>query len=141
MAYCRRSEDSDVYMYATHNGTIECSGCGLQGVDGTVFIYRRDALAHLNLHLSWGHLVPQGATERLQSEVVSNGWMVTIGDDYEEEQEVLFFVAVEQINNNGTCLFELRAVCVDCPEIEFLPYVDEEFCYSLTRKKSALGAE
>lgn len=72
MAYCRVGEDSDVYMYPTTD-SIVCCGCILDDMDGTEFILRRDAILHLELHITWGHKVPNYAFERLELEILTKG--------------------------------------------------------------------
>ncbi len=73
MALCRIDKDSDVYMYATNNDTIVCSGCLLDKVDANEFIYRRDAIAHLKLHKQWGHKVSDYVIEELEEEIKELG--------------------------------------------------------------------
>lgn len=73
MAYCRVNEDSDVYMYPTMDNSIVCCDCLLKNIDGTEFIFRRDALLHLNPHKTWGHKVPDYAFERLEHEILTEG--------------------------------------------------------------------
>jgi len=80
MAYCRISEDSDIYMYPTHDDTIICCGCLLEGVDGTEFIFRKDALAHLRLHRTWGHRVPGYLIKGMVEEVKEYGNKTEAGE-------------------------------------------------------------
>jgi hypothetical protein len=65
MAVCRFGEDSDVYVYYSTQGGIECSRCSLLGNS----LYRanneHEMIAHLNKHKAAGDHVPADAFERL----------------------------------------------------------------------------
>lgn len=75
MAYCRFSDESDVYMYHHVDGYIVCCMCSLGIV---VHIEtRKDAHNHLMLHKERGDKVPKEALEKLQDE------MLKIGDKVE----------------------------------------------------------
>lgn len=91
MAYCRFSEDSDVYMYWHVAGAIECCACKYtpvyeEGKGPVINVYEGkeiravwkeefpefetfdDAIAHLEKHRADGHLVPDRAFERLRKD-------------------------------------------------------------------------
>lgn len=73
MSYCRFESESDVYMYESVRGYIECCWCRFDnGGDRCPHFYSRaDALSHLFKHLSVGHRVPYYAIEELQSEIAA----------------------------------------------------------------------
>jgi hypothetical protein len=65
MAVCRFNDDSDVYVYYSVLGGIDCCGCILLGRGA--FVARDEAamITHLNEHVAAGHKVPAKAFERL----------------------------------------------------------------------------
>ena len=78
MSYCRKSEDSDVYVVSTGYG-YECVNCLLKpkykletGIINlhlsTVCQTPDHMLIHLGIHQRKGHLVPERATKRLRTE-------------------------------------------------------------------------
>lgn len=69
MSYCRFS-NSDVYMFASVNGGIECCACALQKKDITSvnFNTEEEAINHLYEHKKAGHYVPKKAITRLKKE-------------------------------------------------------------------------
>lgn len=68
MAYCRFSDDSDVYVFADLDGWLECCRCDLTGDAGS-FRTRdvRDMIRHLERHRAAGHKVPEKVFERLRA--------------------------------------------------------------------------
>ncbi len=72
MAYCRMSEDSDVYVIATMEGknkVWECVGCTLTKEHyGKTAHTRTQMLTHLTHHRGVGDKVPTHAVARLQRE-------------------------------------------------------------------------
>lgn len=67
MSYCRFWwNDSDVYVFASVYGGIECCGCKLEG-DLTVNT-PEEMIEHLMEHREAGHTVPEFALERLREE-------------------------------------------------------------------------
>jgi len=72
MSYCRWSEDSDVYVIQSGD-VIECLGCSLKAIEATEFIFRRDAIRHLETHIELGHRVPESAIRRLRREIQLSG--------------------------------------------------------------------
>ena len=113
MAYCRFSSNGDVYLYPHSAGFIECYACLLapthiqnnSGLAELLELYpeqfpnlytpepvhdsvelntRSEALAHLDLHRTAGHRVPEYAFEFLRNELMQLGEYVTpslIDDD------------------------------------------------------------
>ena len=78
MSYCRRGEDSDVYIVSTGYG-YECVNCLLKprynsAVNmanshlSTVCQTQDHMLIHIKKHQRAGHLVPERAIKRLQTE-------------------------------------------------------------------------
>jgi hypothetical protein len=63
MSICRFSDDSDVYVYRSIEGGIECGGCRL----GAKFNApnAEAMLAHLQKHIAVGHRVPADALQEL----------------------------------------------------------------------------
>ena len=59
MAFARFGHDSDVYVYASTDGGVECCGCHLHGERSFPSFFDADSLlAHLNDHIEAGHRVP-----------------------------------------------------------------------------------
>jgi len=85
MAYCRWSEDSDVYLYCTGIDiddpgppTWVCADCGMRPPgshsqnDSTVEMHTREAvLEHLLEHRAAGHKVPEDALDRIREEIAA----------------------------------------------------------------------
>lgn len=76
MSYCRVSPNSDVYMYDSGYGKIDCDWCDLTERKAPGFFpptvtltSREEAMNHLLEHRKAGHLVPQYAIDRLQNEI------------------------------------------------------------------------
>ena len=68
MALCRFGSDSDIYVYYSTHGGIECCGCTL--VEGGMFNVASEAqmIVHLEEHRRAGHKVPDVALEDLLAE-------------------------------------------------------------------------
>ena len=66
MSVCRFGDQSDVYVFYSTHGGIECCRCDL--LDGNHFNAPDEAgmIAHLEAHLAAGHRVPQEAFEELR---------------------------------------------------------------------------
>jgi len=65
MAYCRFSNQSDVYFYESSQGGFVCERCSIYS--GTLLTFD-DAIAHLQAHIKAGHMVPSNAIEELLSD-------------------------------------------------------------------------
>ena len=67
MAICRFGSDSDVYVYYSIYGGLECCGCRL---NEKVFKARdeREMLSHLERHRAAGHRIPAAAFDDLAAE-------------------------------------------------------------------------
>jgi hypothetical protein len=90
MAYARRNsgikpfgykrERSDVYVFGSISGVLECCACRLRPEgDWFGFFYtksRSEMVKHLQEHRQIGHKVPWSATRRLKREIRQ------IGDDF-----------------------------------------------------------
>lgn len=76
MAYCRRSETSDVYMYGHVDGYIHCGLCSMSGVSTTIFSTRSAAIRHLRKHRDQGDKVPDGAFDKLIEDIATSGDLV-----------------------------------------------------------------
>lgn len=70
MSYCRKSKDSDVYVYFSDQ--YVCGECELQFADVRLETPIQ-MLEHLVRHRKQGDLVPDAAIERLQQDV-KRGW-------------------------------------------------------------------
>ncbi len=69
MSYCRKNEESDVYMYATESDIV-CQECKIiSGKDDICCPNAYKALRHLLWHRREGHKVPQSAIDRLEGEI------------------------------------------------------------------------
>lgn len=62
MAYCRFSNQSDVYLYESSQGGFICERCSVNTGDLLTF---DDAIAHLQAHIQAGHMVPPNAIGEL----------------------------------------------------------------------------
>ena len=70
MSYCRFTEDSDVYVFPSVYGGIECCACSLSSPGKNVsFPTQEEMIEHLREHQDTGDLVPGYAFERLQREI------------------------------------------------------------------------
>ena len=76
MSYCRRSDESDVYMVGTKDH-LECLACEFfKKRYSPTFKRRSIAIFHLARHKAAGHKVLKGAVDRLWKEIEE------VGDDY-----------------------------------------------------------
>jgi hypothetical protein len=66
MSVCRWSDDSDVYVYYSIFGGIECSRCLLNGARIFNALDEPEMLAHLEQHKAAGHRVPCDAFDELR---------------------------------------------------------------------------
>ena len=69
MSYCRFSDSSDVYVYASVNGGLECCTCALHDEGCPNFQTAQAMIAHLEEHQRSGHQVPDHAFDRLRSDI------------------------------------------------------------------------
>lgn len=65
MAVCRFGESSDVYVYYSTQGGIECSRCTLLGHSIFRATDEQEMIAHLEKHKAAGDRVPVEAFEEL----------------------------------------------------------------------------
>jgi hypothetical protein len=65
MAYCRFSDQSDVYVYQTMEDIFECCGCIIPPKTIRRFETYDLIIEHLNTHKKLGHKVPQSAIDEL----------------------------------------------------------------------------
>ena len=72
MSYCRMGDESDVYVFKSTFGYIECCYCPLES-KSVQLETRKQALAHLIKHRRHGHQVPQEVFDRLQAELKEEG--------------------------------------------------------------------
>lgn len=74
MSYARIGVYSDVYVFHSAGGWLECCGCSLTEPEGdAIFGFARidtprRMLRHLDEHVSHGHLVPDFAYDRIREE-------------------------------------------------------------------------
>lgn len=76
MSYARFSGYSDVYIFSHAGGFIQCCGCSLaKDEDGGVFNFgftnlntAREALQHLDVHVSEGDKVPTDTFRRIRED-------------------------------------------------------------------------
>ena len=70
MSYCRFAWDgSDVYVFGSGDGVIECCGCSLKGDLGRFASKTaKEMIEHLLEHRKKGDCVPQYAIDRLKEE-------------------------------------------------------------------------
>ncbi len=73
MAYCRKSDTSDVYMYGHVDGFIHCALCDLTKTSMTIFNTRSAAIRHLRKHRDYGNRIDEQAIDRLIEEIASKG--------------------------------------------------------------------
>lgn len=73
MSFARFGPESDVYLFLSVNGRLECCGCSLS--DKWTYQTTDALLAHLDAHEAAGHKVPASARERLIEDRAEN-------DDY-----------------------------------------------------------
>jgi hypothetical protein len=71
MSYCRKGQDSDIYMFPMYDESntlsIVCYECPLNHGDSMLYDTPSEALAHLRHHQSVGHKVLESAITRLQT--------------------------------------------------------------------------
>ena len=73
MSYARFAEDSDVYVYASEAGGIECARCRFIADtkepprNNAVMVDEDEMIAHLEKHRRAGHRVQDDALERLRA--------------------------------------------------------------------------
>lgn len=67
MALCRFGSDSDVYVYYSTEGGIECCGCRLGSAKMVNVVTEAEMIAHLEEHRRAGHRVPSEALEDLRA--------------------------------------------------------------------------
>jgi hypothetical protein len=71
MSYCRFGEDgSDVYIFASVRGGIECCGCWVNSGESINVATQEEMLHHINLHRRAGHHVPYEVDQRLSTEII-----------------------------------------------------------------------
>ncbi len=74
MSYARFSSESDVYVYASANGGIECSRCRFIADsqepprNNAVMVDEDEMIAHLEKHRRAGHRVPDDAFDQLRTD-------------------------------------------------------------------------
>ena len=74
MSYARFSSDSDVYVYASTAGGIECCRCRFIADthdtprNDAVMVDEDEMIAHLEKHRKAGHRVPDDAFEQLRAD-------------------------------------------------------------------------
>jgi hypothetical protein len=75
VSYARFAEDSNVYVFASVGGWIECCWCCLGGPER--YDTTQEMLDHLAEHVIAGHLVPDYCTERLRHDAEENdAWII-----------------------------------------------------------------
>lgn len=75
MAFCRWSENSDVYMYYSSDG-YWCSNCLLEPDEDRAFVKLNSSEAaarHLRMHRDAGHKVPPGTIASVLADGETNG--------------------------------------------------------------------
>ena len=70
MALCRFGSDSDVYVYYSTHGGIECCGCRLGGDRMVNVATEAEMIVHLEEHRRTGHRVPDEAFQDLRAEIL-----------------------------------------------------------------------
>lgn len=80
MSYCRFSEKSDVYVFDSVGGYLDCCGCSMIE-SGYHTPLRSEMIQHLQEHIKIGAKVPDHVISWLKEE------METIGDDVNEDDE------------------------------------------------------
>jgi hypothetical protein len=80
MSYCRRSSDSDVYVYSSVDELV-CFGCRLADPSHHFTTVKRSGMvAHLRDHESRGDKVPGKAFNRLEDEMREIGDTLEVPD-------------------------------------------------------------
>jgi len=70
LSVCRFSDGSDVYVYYSVYGGLECCGCRLAGGAAFNAADEQSMIAHLEKHIAAGHKVPDQAVEELVNPLV-----------------------------------------------------------------------
>lgn len=74
MSYARFAWDnSDVYIFATYDGTIECCGCHINDGASITRDGPEGMLDHVKSHREFGDTVPSYVDERLEWEIAHPG--------------------------------------------------------------------
>lgn len=69
MSYCRKCDDSDVYIIKNVYGYMECVSCDLiSGKYGYKCATSKQMLSHVDDHFNNGDHVPKRAVDRLRKE-------------------------------------------------------------------------
>ncbi|MCI0569956.1 MAG: hypothetical protein L0Y66_04325 [Myxococcaceae bacterium] len=81
MAYARFGRDSDVYVFLSTRGGIECCRCALIG-DASSFVALTTAeiLEHLEQHRTRGHRVPDDCIAALDADAEENDAQIAAND-------------------------------------------------------------
>jgi hypothetical protein len=82
MSYARwLANESDVYVFASCSGGIECCGCFLNGVSGSPnFPTSGEVIAHLNEHRAAGDLVADDTYEQILADYPDVNAVITAND-------------------------------------------------------------
>jgi len=65
LAICRFGDDSDVYVFYSIRGGLECCGCRLSASSEFIAGDEAEMIAHLEQHKTAGHRIPPEAFEDL----------------------------------------------------------------------------
>jgi hypothetical protein len=79
MSYARMGPDSDVYVFLSIQGTLDCCACRLNDGSSRSFKSTDDMVAHLEQHTHAGHLVPDRTIPRLLENAVANDLYMSKG--------------------------------------------------------------
>lgn len=86
MSYARFGyDDSDVYVFLSSEGYLECCGCSLN--EQWYYETTDEMLAHLEEHRAQGHNVPQDCIDELLADKEENDQWIATYDPIEEERE------------------------------------------------------
>lgn len=73
MAYARFGRDSDVYVFLSTQGGLECCRCDLlRESESYIAKSTSEMLTHLEQHRSQGHRVPEDCVTDLKADAVEN---------------------------------------------------------------------
>lgn len=85
MSYARFGAGSDVYVFLSVGGYLECCSCAMQNAPNDPHVFEAETteamLEHLRQHRAAGHQVPEDCIERLKAEAEANDHWIATGED------------------------------------------------------------
>jgi len=118
MSYCKKSADSDLYVYCD-GGFYHCCGCELTPSPECCELSTLEELRdHLWAHRSAGHLVPQRAIDRVERELAKVADFIhSWPDEWRKDTPVLFVRKLHELDLSVEQIADvLKAVDTTCHE-------------------------